>query len=229
MSTLIFWVVAWIVPFGIAFKMGRDRARRGWVWGLLGWIGVIVVWRLSDLNVPEDERELIRSTKSYEKALASATRKLEQARAPKVLGRYGKAVVLYEDSLATPHGTCALSPYITASVETEGSFQKYATSRLTATRMLTLGVFSLAAPKKKHHAVDTRALYLTIETPEFSSIVQCSPNASATVRSLAVAITNAGKTVGALQDQREQRIAQAEHELETVRVRRPELSATAAA
>jgi hypothetical protein len=222
-SSLIVYLVAWIIPFGIAFKMGRDRARRGWAWGLLGWLGVIIVWRLADLNVPKDERELIRDTKSYDKALARATKNLEKARAKKVLGKYGKAVVLYEDSLVTPHGTCALSSDVTASVETEGSLQKYATSRLTATRMLTLGIFSLAAPKKKQHTVDTRALYLAIETPDFSSIVPCNPNASASVRALAVAIMNAGKQVAALQAQRVQRIADAEQAFESVCARKPEL------
>jgi hypothetical protein len=219
-GTLIFWVFFYFVPWGLAFVIGRKKARRGWAWGLLGWLGAIVVWRLADHTIPEEQRALNKATKTYEKGVAAAERKLEKAKARLVLGSY-KGVTLYEDGLVTPDGRCRLTPDIKASVETEGTLQKYATSRLTATRMVTLGIFSLAAPKHKTRTVDTRGLYLLIETPEFSSIVQCDPDASARVRTLAVAIGNAGKRAAQLQSERERRTAAAERELELARAQEP--------
>jgi hypothetical protein len=220
MGAIIVWVFFFFIPYGVAFVVGRRKGRRGWAWGFLGWLGAILMWRLADLTVPEEQRTLKKASKHYAKGLAAAERSAERARSRQVLGRYG-GVVLYEDGLVTPHGTCELTPEIKASVETEGTLQQYATSRLTATRMLTLGVFALAAPKHKRRTVDTRKLYLYIETPEFSSIVPCDPNASTRVRSLAVEITNAGRRAGQLQEMRTQRITAAERALEAVRAKEP--------
>jgi hypothetical protein len=160
------------------------------------------------------EREHVKAGLSHQKALERARKALKTAQARSVLGRHGNAVVLYEDGLATPDGTCALSAGIKASVQDAGSLQKYATSRVTATRLVTFGVFALAAKKKKTHTVDTRELYLLIETPEFDSLVQCPPDSSARIRQLANAINNAGKQVGALKAERASRITAATRAVE---------------
>jgi hypothetical protein len=159
------------------------------------------------------ERRHAKAVQAHEKAVHQAGRALSAAQARQVLGRYGKTVILYDDQLVTPDGSCTLSPAIKASVQDAGSLQKYVTSRVTLTRVATIGVFAIGAKKKKTHSVDTRELYLLIETPQFDSLIRCDPNAGAAVRQLATNINNSGKRVEALREEHRERITAAERAL----------------
>lgn len=74
----------------------------------------------------------------------------------------------------------------TAHVETEGELQR----RVTATRLLTIGVFAFAAKKKK----DERALYLTVEGPEVSFVIDVKPKDSQQARMAAATINRLGQS-----------------------------------
>jgi hypothetical protein len=67
----------------------------------------------------------------------------------------------------------------TARVETEGQL----TSRITVTRLVTLGVFALGARKK----VDNRELYISIEGDGFQLVVKIAPTFGAQARQFAAA------------------------------------------
>ncbi len=44
MGVLLFVVVFWVLPIVVGHKVGSEKNRAGWAWGLvLGWIGVIIV------------------------------------------------------------------------------------------------------------------------------------------------------------------------------------------
>ncbi|HXR74014.1 SHOCT domain-containing protein [Actinocrinis sp.] len=66
-----------------------------------------------------------------------------------------------------------------ASVETEGQL----TSRITVTRLATLGVFALGARKK----VDNRELYITVEGDGFQLVAKLPPTSGALARQFAAA------------------------------------------
>ena len=55
MNIVLVVIVWWLVPAGIAWKIGISRNRRGWLWGLLSWVGVLAVASLPDLSRPERE------------------------------------------------------------------------------------------------------------------------------------------------------------------------------
>jgi hypothetical protein len=216
--------VAYFFLFGIpvvgGYFLGRRRGRRGWLWGLLSYVGLLILWLLPDLTkTPEQRKE--------EKAIAKATAHLEKAESRRVLGAYG-GVVLYEDGLVTPDGSCDLSPEIKATVQDAGSLQKYVTSRVTLTRALTIGIFAIGAKKKKTHTVDTRELYLLIETREFASLVTCDANDGARVRQFATQINNAGIQFETLRAERDARVEQAQKELAALEPAEPPRALTVA-
>ena len=44
LSTILFVFVFWIAPVIVAVRLGHQRGRNGWIWGiLLGWIGVVIM------------------------------------------------------------------------------------------------------------------------------------------------------------------------------------------
>jgi hypothetical protein len=43
MTTLFFVLFFWIAPVFVGHKIGAPKNRAGWAWGLLGWLGVIIV------------------------------------------------------------------------------------------------------------------------------------------------------------------------------------------
>lgn len=116
------------------------------------------------------------------------------------LGQY-RGVELYERWIKTPHGSGAINGAI-ATVDSQVS------SRITATRLLAIGVLALAAQKK------TGNLYLSIDTPQVSSVVECPPQDQQTAREFAVSITNQGRRADASDPRRPERIEAAKATLE---------------
>jgi len=46
---MTFFVLFWLAPIFIGYRIGVPKHRAGWAWGLLlGWVGVIIVTLLSD-------------------------------------------------------------------------------------------------------------------------------------------------------------------------------------
>ena len=49
MGPMTFFVLFWLAPIFIGYRIGVPKHRAGWAWGLLlGWVGVIIVTLLSD-------------------------------------------------------------------------------------------------------------------------------------------------------------------------------------
>jgi hypothetical protein len=104
-------------------------------------------------------------------------------------GRYFAGVLIDGDALVVDRKRHPLAG-ASARVESGGQI----TQRLSATRMVLLNVFALAAPKKK----DRRETYLAIEGPTFSLVVPVNPDQSRAAHVFAARITDAGKRVDAL-------------------------------
>jgi hypothetical protein len=124
-------------------------------------------------KVSDEEKLLIRDVKTSQKNLKTVL-KTNGATLTKLEGELkiwnssqGKAVLtaggvkVFQRWIQTPQGSGSIIGVV-ASAEDNTSINK----RLTATRMLTLGIFSLAAPKKKGggHA------YVVIEGPSVSGV-----------------------------------------------------------
>jgi type VI protein secretion system component VasK len=150
-------------------------------------------------------RGLKTTTKAHEQKVNAAQRRLAEARDPKgkMLGSY-HGVRLYERWIDTPHGSGQVRDTV-ASVDAQIS------SRITATRLVTLGVFALAAKKK------TGAIFLSIDNPGLASVIECSKDENLKARQFAVKITNAGKQAATLKERMPAQIAAAEQSLEKTR------------
>lgn len=165
-------------------------------------------------SVKTAEKNLKSVTKLWDKKLRDAETQLQSAQAHGThkLGSYG-AVTLFENSLLTPQGTVNLEvEQASAAVDTAGSLME--TRRSTLTRMAAGGI--LLGPVgllgggmlKKKGQVDTRELYLVIESSSVASIVECKPEDGARVRQFATAINNASRSAAGLAQQRSQLVEQ---------------------
>jgi hypothetical protein len=150
-------------------------------------------------NLKEAEKAHERRVKAAKKAYATAQkargssvkdveRRLADARKDRKLGSLA-GVTLYENRIVTPDGKAALSDEVRADVDTAGNLA--VSSRVTATRLVTLGVFAFAFKKKKTH--DSRELYLVVETPEFMTVRQIDANLGAKARSFVAQIMTAAR------------------------------------
>ena len=43
MAAIIVLLLIWGLPIFVGHKIGKPKGRAGWAWGLLGWLGVIIV------------------------------------------------------------------------------------------------------------------------------------------------------------------------------------------
>lgn len=154
-----------------------------------------------DDNIKTCQRRLTEAQKKYNQYVNSAQKKLTELEDPKGkrLGTY-RGVHLYERWIETPHGNGPVAGTV-ASVDAQVS------SRITATRLVAVGVFALAAKKK------TGANYLSIDGPALASVIECPPDQGTPARQFAVKITNAGKTAAAIEQQLPALIEQAKADL----------------
>lgn len=102
------------------------------------------------------------------------------------------SLILFSDRIRTPEGDFPLTPNVRASVETSGSLA--VTQRLTVTRMLVFGIFSLAAPKKTR--TDTRKLYVVVEGDDFQSVIKLAASRETAARKFAAQVTTQAKRTG---------------------------------
>lgn len=147
------------------------------------------------------QKELAEAQRKYNQYVNSAQKKLAELEDPKGkrLGTY-RGIHLYERWIETPHGNGPVAGTV-ATVDSQVS------SRITATRLVTIGLFALAAKKK------TGANYLSIDSPALASVIECPPEQSTLARQFAVKITNAGKAAVALEEQLPEMIEQAKADL----------------
>lgn len=146
-----------------------------------------------------------RSFKAYEKAMAEYDQRIRTAeqhlRIVESPGGYQLArfygVVLYERWIATPQGAGWLH-----GAHASAADDSNVTQRLTATRIATLGVFSLAAPKRKGIGF----AYVIIEGPHVSGVVTIPANGSAPAGpkafNLAARINNAARSAEQIEPHR---------------------------
>lgn len=148
------------------------------------------------------EKSIDSAIRERDKACKAARKRLAVLEDPKGkrLQSY-RGVSLYELWITTPHGEGSVVG-VNASVDSQPS------SRITATRLLTIGIFAFAAKKK------TGAVYLSIDGPTFSSVVECPQDDNTSARQFAVKIANAARAAEGLQEQRPQLIASARQQLE---------------
>jgi hypothetical protein len=141
--------------------------------------------RTRDAAIREATNPVAGARKARDKrvgALQSEIRTLSDPKGRR-LGAY-HGVTLHELWLSTPHGSGSLAG-VNASVDAQIS------SRITATRLVAIGVFALAANKK------TGAVYLSIDGPEFASVVECPQTENTKAREFAVKINNASRAAAA--------------------------------
>ena len=115
--------------------------------------------------------------------------------------------MLYERYIETPQGSGPLVGVVATAADASQVVQ-----RLTVTRMIGLGVFSLAAPKKK--AVGNA--YVVIEGPSVSGVATFSAESSAgsTAYQFAAVINNAARAAAKDEAERPARIAASAKDLE---------------
>lgn len=140
-------------------------------------------YRKSQVSVVR--KDLRSAAKSRESSIAesSARMKLLADTKGKQIGTY-QGLTLHELWIDTPHGRGSVVG-VSASVDSQPS------SRITATRLLAIGIFALAAKKK------TGAVYLSVEGPEFESVVKCEQTDEMKAREFAVKINNTARSADA--------------------------------
>jgi hypothetical protein len=106
--------------------------------------------------------------KYHDRRLKRYRRELAEAERGRRLARVG-GVTLYEHWIHTPQGSGPL-----AGVKAHAADETSIGQRLTVTRMVTLGVFSLAAPKR----TGTGHAYVVIEGPDVSGVATLSGSGS---------------------------------------------------
>lgn len=152
-------------------------------------------------DVSSAQKELNKTTKARDNAIKRIQREISDINDPRGrrLGSY-QGVTLYQLQISTPHGSGSVAG-VHASVDSQVS------KRITATRLVTIGVFALAAKKK------TGAQFLSIDGPDIASVVQCPVDDAMKAREFAVKINNAARSAQALIDARPTLIAVAEARL----------------
>jgi hypothetical protein len=181
------------------------------------------------------EQDLKKNTKSYERQVDAAQKQLDglQDARGKKLASFQKHT-LFEHVIVTPNGDSALVG-VRAEVDTAGNLTTK--SRSTLTRMaaggLVLGPLGsiLSLGLKKTKEIDKRELYLLIDAPSASSVVQCPPDDGLKARQFATAVNAAAtaeesyrQRLPALLDQARQHVQAAKGATEPVESARAELA-----
>jgi len=143
--------------------------------------GLKAAQRALETSTKGASQELKAAQWEREKGINAAQKELTGLRDPK--GKrlaYYRGVSVYERWIATPHGEGPIAG-------TQASVDAQASSRITATRLLAIGVFAFAARKK------TGAVYLSIDNPQLASVVECPQNDNAAARQFAFRIITAAR------------------------------------
>ena len=153
--------------------------------------------------------ELQRVQKSQQKDVKQASKRLNAEQDPR--GRRlesGGGAVLFERHITTPQGSGNLVGVVATAAD-----ESQVVQRLTVTRMVGLGVFSLAAPKRK----TVGNAYVVIEGPSVSGVATFSGGSKAgvgvTAYKFAAAVNNAARAAASDEPERPARIDAAQRDL----------------
>lgn len=140
-----------------------------------------VAQRARNIAIKGAAKELKDARAEREHAITSATKEIKALSETKgsMVGSY-RGVTVYKNWITTPHGEGPIAG-------TNASVDAQVSSRITATRLLAIGVFALAAKKK------TGAVYLSISSPCLASVVECPKDGNTKARQFAATIMNAAR------------------------------------
>lgn len=152
-------------------------------------------------HVKAAKKSLDGATKQRERAIKQVMSEIAALQDPKgkKIASY-QGVTLHEYWIGTPHGSGSVAG-MQASVDSQPS------SRITATRLIAIGIFALAARKQ------TGKVYLSIDGPELVSVVECPHDQNRNAREFAVKIGNAGRAATAAAQARPGQLARAKSAL----------------
>lgn len=163
-------------------------------------------------KVREAKKQLANASRTQKKALAAAKKELAELQDPK--GRRvaaGGGVQVFQRWVVTPQGSGSIIG-VTASAEDNTSINK----RITATRMVGLGIFALAAPKKKGGG----NAYVVIEGPHISGVATFTGDKQQSVGpkafALAASINNAARQAASDEPHRPSRIKSVEDKISVI-------------
>lgn len=141
-------------------------------------------------EISSARKELKRAEKDRSRRIKAAQQHLSdlQDTKGKLIASY-HGVRLHERWITTPHGSGSL-------VGVHASVDSQVSSRITATRLLAIGIFALAAKKK------TGALYLSVDGPDFASVIECPQDDQMKSREFATKIANAAKSAARQAEER---------------------------
>jgi hypothetical protein len=133
-----------------------------------------------------------------ENEIKEAEKELNRLRDPKGKRLHSyRGVTVYERWIATPDGEGPIA-------DTHASVDAQISSRITATRLVAIGVFAFAAKKK------TGMVFLSIDNPVLASVVKCPQVDSAKAHKFAVTVMNAARAATREEATRPQLIEAAE-------------------
>jgi hypothetical protein len=163
-------------------------------------------------KVREAKKQLANASRTQKKALAAAKKELAELQDPK--GRRvaaGGGVQVFQRWVVTPQGSGSIIG-VTASAEDNTSINK----RITATRLVGLGVFALAAPKKKGGG----NAYVVIEGPHISGVATFTGDKQQSVGpkafALAASINNAARQAAADEPHRPSRMTSVKDKISVI-------------
>jgi hypothetical protein len=163
-------------------------------------------------KVKEAKKHLANASRTQKKALAAAKKELAELQDPK--GRRvaaGGGVQVFQRWVVTPQGSGSIIG-VTASAEDNTSINK----RITATRLVGLGVFALAAPKKKGGG----NAYVVIEGPHISGVATFTGDKQQSVGpkafALAASINNAARQAASDEPHRPSRITSVKDKISVI-------------
>ena len=161
-------------------------------------------------SVDKCRDNLKKSYKAYQDSLKVSQLAFNRAWTPKkIAGNITLNVKLFENEIVIKGKSYPITADINAIVDTAGNISR--TRRWTATRAALIGVFSVFAPKATKH--DDRQLFLLIEAPTWSELVELSPKLQRETRELAQAINLAGRNIDQARADRRSRIEKAKDDL----------------
>jgi hypothetical protein len=178
-------------------------------------------------TLKEAQKSLRDHQKVYDAGVAGATRAVKEAE-----GIGNRTIASYRGRDGNVAATELAVTFNNQSFYIDGSFRAAAdtagnlatSSRTTLTRVAAGGLIFgpagaiVGAVAKKNKVVDTRELYLLVESSAFSGVITCNPDDGPRVRQVAAAINNAARNFEQVRAYREHSIATAHGQLEQAKL-----------